>query len=127
MSTHGTTILIVEDNELNRRLYQQGLEHYGFSTLQTDRAKDVLNLVRKHRPAAVLMDIQLPEISGLEAIRWIKSDARLRHTPVIAVSALAMEPERSAIMAAGCDAYMAKPVSLTDLAKLLHCHIAARA
>lgn len=120
------TILIVEDNELNRRLYRNGLKCHGFATLETDRAVDVLNLIRTHRPDAVLMDIQLPETSGFEATRWIKSDSELRDTPVIALSAFAIPPENEMLKGVGCDAYLAKPVPMEELVRVIRCHLPPR-
>lgn len=124
MNIADTTILIVEDNDLNRRLYQQALAHEGFSTVVAECGREVLSLARHHRPAVILMDIQLPEVSGMEATRWLKADQSLRDIPVIAVSAFAMEREKAAIMAAGCDAYLSKPVGIFELLQTIRSHLA---
>lgn len=126
MALSDSTVLIVEDNELNRRLYRNGLEYHGFTTLETDRAANVLDLLRTHRPDAVLMDIQLPETSGLEATRWIKSDRELHTIPVIAVSAFGIPPDNEILRAAGCDAYLAKPVPIEELVQVIRCHVRSR-
>ena len=106
------TILIVEDNELNMKLFSDLLEAHGYKTLQTRSGKEALELTRLHRPDLILMDIQLPEVSGLEVTQWIKRDEELRHIPVIAITAFAMKGDEERILAGGCEAYMAKPISI---------------
>jgi two-component system, cell cycle response regulator DivK len=106
------TILIVEDNELNMKLFSDLLEAHGYKTLQTRSGKEALELTRLHRPDLILMDIQLPEVSGLEVTQWIKRDAELRHIPVIAITAFAMKGDEERILAGGCEAYMSKPISI---------------
>ena len=83
-------ILIVEDNELNMKLLNDVLEAYGYNIVQTGSGAAVLGLARTHRPDLVLMDIQLPDVSGLDAVRQLKADPETRHIPVIAVTAFAM-------------------------------------
>ena len=85
----GPTILIVEDNELNMKLFRDLLAAHGYVTLATNDGAEALELVREHRPDLVLMDIQLPNVSGLEIIKSIKADAELKSIPVVAVSAFA--------------------------------------
>lgn len=106
------TILIVEDNELNMKLFSDLLEAHGYKTLQTRSGKEALELTRLHRPDLILMDIQLPEVSGLEVTQWIKRDEELRHIPVIAITAFAMKGDEERILAGGCEAYMSKPISI---------------
>ena len=106
------TILIVEDNELNMKLFNDLLQARGYDTLQARDGRDVINMARKHRPALILMDIQLPGLSGLEVTKLIKSDDDLRETPVIAVTAFAMKGDENKIREGGCDAYIAKPISV---------------
>jgi len=106
------TILIVEDNELNMKLFNDLLEAHGYKTLQTRNGKEALELTRLHKPALILMDIQLPEVSGLQVTQWIKQDAELRHIPVIAITAFAMKGDEERILAGGCEAYMSKPISI---------------
>ena len=92
------TILIVEDNELNMKLFHDLLEAHGYKTLQTKDGMEALRLAREHHPNLILMDIQLPEVSGLEVTKWIKEDESLKHIPVIAITAFAslmVEPEAS--------------------------------
>ena len=105
-------VLIVEDNELNMKLFHDLLEAHGYETIQTRNGKDVLALARQHRPDLVLMDIQLPEVSGLEVTRWLKDDAELSTIPVIAVTAYAMKGDEERIRQGGCEAYISKPISV---------------
>src|SRR5438034_7863916 len=84
-------VLIVEDNDLNMKLFNDLLVAHGYGTLQTKDGVEALALARQHRPDLILMDIQLPEVSGLQVTQWIKGDADLRMIPVIAVTAFAMK------------------------------------
>ena len=106
------TVLIVEDNELNMKLFHDLLEAHGYDTLQTKDGMEALRLARLHRPDLILMDIQLPEVSGLEVTKWIKEDDELRMIPIIAVTAFAMKGDEERIRAGGCAAYIAKPISV---------------
>ena len=110
--TTGKTVLIVEDNELNMKLFNDLLEAQGYRTLQTRNGTEAITLARRHHPDLILMDIQLPEISGLEVTKWIKEDDELRGIPVIAVTAFAMKGDDEKIRSGGCEAYMAKPISV---------------
>jgi len=106
------TVLIVEDNELNMKLFHDLLDAHGYQTLQTKDGMEALSMVRSHRPDLILMDIQLPEVSGLEVIKWIKEDDNLRSIPVVAVTAFAMKGDEEKMREGGCDAYIAKPISV---------------
>lgn len=106
-------ILIVEDNELNMKLFVDLLESQSYETIQTRDGLDVLSLARDHSPDLILMDIQLPEISGLEVTKLLKSDEFLCHIPVIAVTAFAMKGDEERIRQGGCEAYIAKPISVS--------------
>ncbi len=107
-------ILIVEDNELNMKLFHDLLEVHGYETLQTKDGREALQLAREHRPDLILMDIQLPEVSGLEVTKWIKADDDLKSIPVIAVTAFAMKGDEEKIRSGGCEAYIAKPISVNS-------------
>jgi two-component system cell cycle response regulator DivK len=107
-------ILIVEDNELNMKLFHDLLEVHGYTTLQTKDGREALQLAREHRPDLLLMDIQLPEVSGLEVTKWIKADDELKSIPVIAVTAFAMKGDEEKIRSGGCEAYIAKPISVNS-------------
>jgi len=106
-------ILIVEDNELNMKLFHDLLEAHGYETLQTRDGMEALRLARQHRPDLILMDIQLPEVSGLEVTKWIKEDDDLRAIPVVAVTAFAMKGDEERIRDGGCEDYIAKPISVS--------------
>lgn len=105
-------ILIVEDDEKSRRLMKDVLEHQGYAVMETDQGEVGLDLIRKCHPQLVLMDIHLPGISGLEAIREIRGDAEIAGTPVIAVTASVMGNVREKIHAAGFDGFEPKPLNL---------------
>lgn len=105
-------VLIVEDNELNMKLFNDLLEAHGFEPLQTRNGMDAMSIAREHRPALILMDIQLPEVSGLEVTRWLKDDPDLCDIPVVAVTAFAMKGDEERIKSGGCEAYISKPISI---------------
>ena len=106
------TVLIVEDNELNMKLFHDLLESYGYDTLGTRNGIEALELARTHRPDLILMDIQLPDVSGLEVTKWIKGDPELCRIPVVAVTAFAMNGDEERIRQGGCEAYLSKPISI---------------
>lgn len=107
------TILIVEDNELNMKLFSDVLEAKGYATVKTGNGMDAMELARTHMPDLILMDIQLPEVSGLDVTRWLKEDDELRHIPVVAVTAFAMKGDEERIRSGGCEAYISKPISVS--------------
>ena len=106
------TVLIVEDNELNMKLFHDLLEAHGYQTIETRNGIEALDLARKHRPDLIIMDIQLPNISGLELIEAAKADPALRVIPVLAVTAYAGKGDEERIRGAGAEDYLAKPVSI---------------
>ena len=108
------TVLVVEDNELNMKLFHDLLEAHGYNILQTRDGMDALRIAREHKPDLILMDIQLPEVTGLEVTKWIKEDENLKSIPVIAVTAFAMKGDEEKIRDGGCEAYIAKPISVTN-------------
>ena len=108
------TILIVEDNELNMKLFNDLLQAHGYNTLQVKDGRVVIDVTRKNRPDLILMDIQLPEISGLEITKMLKADDDLRAIPVVAVTAFAMKGDEQKIRNGGCDGYIAKPISVAS-------------
>ena len=105
-------VMIVEDNELNMKLFNDLLEAQGYETIQTSNGLEALDLARAHRPDLILMDIQLPEVSGLEVTKWLKEDDELARIPVIAVTAFAMKGDEERIRQGGCEAYISKPISV---------------
>ena len=112
--TMAKTVLIVEDNELNMKLFHDLLEAHGYNILQARDGMEALKIARDKRPDLILMDIQLPEVSGLEVTKWIKEDDRLKAIPVIAVTAFAMKGDEEKIREGGCEAYIAKPISVQN-------------
>ena len=106
------TVLIVEDNELNMKLFNDLLEAHGYATLKTGSGVEAIELARRHTPDLILMDIQLPEVSGLQVTQWIKDDESLRSIPVVAITAFAMKGDEEKIRQGGCEAYLSKPISV---------------
>ena len=106
------TILIVDDDDLSMKLENDLLQAHGYDTLQSVDGKDVLHLAREHRPNLIIMDIQLPEISGMDLTKMLKADDQLKDIPVLAVTAFAMKSDEEKIRAAGCDEYIAKPINV---------------
>jgi two-component system cell cycle response regulator DivK len=108
------SILVVEDNELNMKLFHDLLEAQGYNVLQSRDGMEALKVARTHKPDLILMDIQLPEVSGLEVTKWLKEDEDLRSIPVIAVTAFAMKGDEEKIREGGCEAYISKPISVVN-------------
>ncbi len=108
------TVMIVEDNDLNMKLFHDLLDAHGYQTLQTRNGMEALALAREHHPDLILMDIQLPEVSGLEVTKWLKEDDNLRSIPVVAVTAFAMKGDEERIREGGCEAYISKPISVSN-------------
>lgn len=119
------TVLIVEDNELNMKLFQDLLEVHGYQTIKTRNGIEALELARRHHPDLVLMDIQLPEVSGLEVTKWIKEDDTLKGIPVIAVTAFAMKGDEERIREGGCEAYISKPISVAKFLETVRSFLGA--
>lgn len=105
-------ILVVEDNELNLKLFRDLLLSHDYEVVETNDGNQALELVRQHMPHLILMDIQLHGLSGYDVIVEIKKEQELRHIPIIAVTAFAMQEDREKILASGCEAYIAKPISI---------------
>lgn len=104
--------MIVEDNELNMKLFNDLIEASGYQTVLTKDGTKAMDLARQHHPDLILMDIQLPDVSGLEITKWLKEDDELKHIPVIAVTAFAMKGDEDRIRQGGCEAYISKPISV---------------
>ena len=110
----GELILIVEDNEKNRKLVRDVLQFKGYQTVESETAEEGIRLAQERPPALILMDIQLPGMNGIEALGHLRADARTRAVPVMAVTASAMTQDRQKILAAGFDAYQSKPINVKD-------------
>jgi len=113
------TVLVVEDNDLNRQLLEVRLEMLGYGSLTTTTGIAGVDVARKELPDLILMDIQLPDISGIEAIRRLKADDRTKAIPIVAITSFALRSEKERILASGCDAYIAKPFRGEELDALI--------
>lgn len=120
----GRTVLIVEDHEFNMMLLDDLLRANGYDTLQAADGAAAMALAREHRPDLIVLDIQLPRVSGLDFLRWLKRDAHLRDVPVIAVTAFAMPGDEHVMRAAGCADYIAKPISTRHFLDVVRRHAA---
>lgn len=107
-------VLIVEDNELNMKLFADLLDAHGYETRQTREGLKAIGMARAFMPDLILMDIQLPEVSGLEVTKWLKDDEDLADIPVVAVTAFAMKGDEKRITDGGCEAYISKPITVTS-------------
>lgn len=107
-------VLIVEDNELNMKLFHDLLEAQGIDTIETRDGLEVLEIARENKPDLILMDIQLPEISGLDVTKNLKDDDELQDIPVIAITAFAMKGDEEKIREGGCEDYISKPISVVN-------------
>ncbi len=117
------TVLIVEDNLLNMKLFNDLLEAHGYRTLKTTDGIEALEMTREHKPDLILMDIQLPEVSGLDVTRWIKEDNNISHIPVIAVTAFAMKGDEERMLRGGCEAYLSKPISVAKFLETVRAYL----
>ena len=106
------TILIVEDNDLNLKLFRDLLGAHGYETIETKEGMEAIAIAKSRHPDLILMDIQLPEISGLDVTKKLKADAKICDIPIIAVTAFAMKDDEEKILRAGCEAYISKPISI---------------
>jgi CheY-like chemotaxis protein len=111
----GELVLIVEDNERNRKLVRKVLEKKGFRTIEVETGEAALEAARNHRPDLILMDYQLPGIDGIEAFRRIRGDPSIRRMPIVAVTASAMPEDMARMREAGFDGFETKPISVKDL------------
>ena len=122
----GELILIVEDNEKNRKLVRDVLQVKGYRTVETESAEEGIRLAQETSPALVLMDLQLPGMNGIEALGRLRADERTKGIPVIAVTASAMTQNREQIMAAGFDGYQTKPISVREFLETVRQALARR-
>jgi CheY-like chemotaxis protein len=122
----GELILIVEDQALNRKLVRDVLQAKGYRTVETETGEEGVTLAREQRPALILMDIQLPGINGIEALKRLRADPDTRAIPVLAVTASAMTQNRQEILAAGFDGYQAKPIHIVGFLQAVRATLDAR-
>jgi two-component system cell cycle response regulator DivK len=119
-------VLIVEDNEKNLKLVRDVLQVKGYSTLEAGTAEDGIRLAHERKPDLILMDIHLPGISGIEALKILRSDAATAAIPVIAVTASVMQQDRKQITEAGFDAYVGKPINIREFLDAVRSMLADR-
>jgi two-component system cell cycle response regulator DivK len=115
----GAQILVVEDNEKNMKLFCDVLQATGYRTLEATTGEEAVALAAEHSPDLVLMDIQLPDIDGVEALRRLRADGRTASVPVLALTAQAMDGDRERFLAAGFDGYLSKPVDVADFVSVV--------
>ena len=119
-------ILIVEDNEKNMKLFRDVLAAMGYRTLEATTGVDAVDLASEHTPDLVLMDIQLPDLDGVQALQRLRAEARTASIPIVALTAQAMHGDRERFLAAGFDGYMSKPVNVHDLIEMVREHCGGR-
>ena len=117
-STRGC-VLIVEDNPLNMKLFSAMVGSQGYDVLQAGDGRAALDLARRHHPNLIIMDLQLPDMSGLDVTRMLKADDDTRDIAIIATTAYALRGDEEKIRASGCDGYMAKPIAVSNLLDLI--------
>lgn len=115
-------ILIIEDNELNLKLFNDLLDAHGYKTVESRDGRKAFEITMRENPDLIIMDIQLPNISGIDVIRQIKSDKKLKHIPIIAVTAYAMQDDEERIMSAGCEGYISKPIEIASFVEKVREH-----
>lgn len=115
-------VLYIEDNFHNRRIVRKILQSFGYSVIEAEDGRSGLDLARQLRPPLILLDIGLPGMDGLEVVSILKRDRKLRHIPVIALTASAMQGDRERFLRAGCDDYLSKPIRAKDLLEIVAQH-----
>jgi CheY-like chemotaxis protein len=118
------SILIVEDNSMNLKLIRDVLQIEGYETLEAETGETGVELARERHPAVILMDVNLPQMDGREAMKILKADASTRQIPIIAVTSLAMKGDRERLLAAGFDGYISKPIDIKELSRLVESYVA---
>jgi len=115
----GKCVLIVEDNLLNMKLFSAMVESQGYDVLQAGDGRAALDLAHRQHPDLIIMDLQLPDMSGLDVTRILKADSNTSDIAIIATTAYALRGDEEKILASGCDGYMAKPIAVSDLLDLI--------
>lgn len=115
--TASKKVLVVEDNELNMKLFCDLLDAYGYEAIRSPDGTQAIDLARAEHPDLIIMDIQLPDVSGLDLTRWIKDDDLIKDIPIMAVTAFAMRQDEQHVREAGCEAYMSKPIQMGPFIK----------
>lgn len=123
MRNQNASVLVIEDNPLNLVLACDLLTANGYQVLKATEGLEGWKLACKHQPDLILMDIQLPDVSGMEVTKWIKNEEKLKSIPVIAVTSFAMYGDKETILNTGCDDYISKPFSLSDFLQIVEKHL----
>ena len=118
----GERVLVVEDNEKNMKLFRDVLDASGYRTLEATTGGEAVAMASEHTPDLVLMDIQLPDLDGVQALHRLRADPRTATIPIVALTAQAMQGDRERFLAAGFDGYMSKPVNVRDLIGIVRQH-----
>jgi two-component system, cell cycle response regulator DivK len=118
-SSEPRTVLIAEDNALNLKLFRDLLEYHGYTLITATLGRAAVDLAREHRPDLILLDIQLPDITGMEVAEQLKAREETRAIPIIAVTAFAMSGDRAKVLASGCDDYLAKPFNVQEFLNIV--------
>lgn len=126
MSPSPKTVLLVDDDVHNQRIFETVLRHAGFVVRQAASGEEALREARAHLPDLILMDLSIPVIDGWECTRLLKADEETRHIIILALTAHAMRGDQERALAAGCDGYMAKPISPKKLVEEVRARLAAR-
>ncbi len=122
----GELILIVDDNVKNLKLVRDVLQFHGYPTLEAETGEAGIALASERHPALILMDVQLPGMGGRAALKVLKADASTQHIPIIALTSFAMKGDRESLLAEGFDDYMAKPIEIKELPKVVERHLRER-
>lgn len=112
-------ILIVEDNPRNMRLLKVTLRAKDYTLLEATNGGEALDMAIRERPDLIIMDIQLPKVSGLAVTRKLRGILEFRHIPIIAITAYAMKGDEEKVIGAGCDAYLSKPINTRELPRMV--------
>ena len=112
-------ILIVEDNPQNMKLLEMVLRAKNYTLLKATDGEEALNIAMREQPDLIVMDIQLPKMSGLEVTRKLRETPAFSHTPIIGITAYAMKGDRERVIESGCDAYLSKPINTRELPKVI--------
>ena len=118
----GERILVVEDNEKNMKLFRDVLVATGYRTLEATTGTEAVDMASEHTPDLVLMDIQLPDLDGVQALHRLRANARTARIPVLALTAQAMQGDRERFLSAGFDGYLSKPVDVVELINTVREH-----
>ncbi len=112
MKNTDKVVLVIEDNEPNMKLFHDLLEIHGYNVLRASNGMEGWRSACEHHPDLILMDIQLPDVSGLDVTRWLKDDETLKSIPIVAVTAFVLDGDEEKMLDAGCDGFISKPISV---------------